>query len=215
MDESLDFEEVELTEEELAHYFEGIGAIAHADGELSDEEIELFTENRDNEELSDVLAQLARTALRDPQPIQDTCRKLRGSPARYNLYLDACEMAHADGVVKPSEESALDSMARQLDISDEKAEALMEFAEASFKFRQSSGERKERAKEALKEASASLAGAGVSIGVVAASGSTGLSAAGISSGLAALGLGAGMIGGIAVVAGIGAASYTGIKKLFD
>lgn len=58
---------------------------------------------------------------------------------------------------------------------------------------------------------ASLAATGVPVGAVAVTGSvTGISAAGITSGLATLGAGS-MVGGIAVVAGIGVISFLGVK----
>ena len=77
----------------------------------------------------------------------------------------------------------------------------------------------ERFKRVIKDGAANLAGVGVPIGAIAASGSVfGLSAAGMTSGLAALGalVGGGMLAGaVIVVPAIAVGTAYGVKKLFD
>ena len=75
----------------------------------------------------------------------------------------------------------------------------------------------ERFRQVIKESVATLAGVGIPIGAIAASGSVfGLSAAGISSGLAFLGAGFGMLAGaVVVVPAIAIGAANGVKKLFD
>ena len=77
----------------------------------------------------------------------------------------------------------------------------------------------ERFKQVVNDSAAKLAGVGVPIGAIAASGSVfGLSAAGMASGLAALGalVGGGMLAGaVIVVPAIALGTAYGVKKLFD
>jgi hypothetical protein len=77
----------------------------------------------------------------------------------------------------------------------------------------------ERIKQVIKDNASKLAGVGVPIGAIAASGSVfGLSAAGITSGLAALGalVGGGMlVGAVIVVPAIALGAAYGVKKFFD
>jgi len=74
-------------------------------------------------------------------------------------------------------------------------------------------------KQVIKDGAANLAGVGVPIVAIAASGSVfGLGAAGITSGLAALGalVGGGMLlGAVIVVPAIALGAAYGVKKLFD
>lgn len=77
----------------------------------------------------------------------------------------------------------------------------------------------ERFKQVIKDSAATLAGVGVPVGAIAASGSVfGLSAAGMAAGLAALGalVGGGMLAGIVIVVpAIALGTAYGVKKLFD
>ena len=77
----------------------------------------------------------------------------------------------------------------------------------------------ERFKQVIKDSASKLAGVGVPIGAIAASGSVfGLGAAGITSGLATLGLLAGggmLVGAVIVVPAIALGTAYGVKKLFD
>ena len=212
----MDIEEnVELTEDEQIIYFQALAAIANANDNVNAEELNFFRGQKGEFDVSDRVRKAAKKALIDPPDINTICQSMAKSDVKYTLYLDCIMMAYADDILCVDEENALARLADHLDIADEQARALMDFAEAAIEAEKAEGEAREAKKKVVESAASNLAAAGVPIAAVAVSGKVaGLSAAGITSGLAALGFGFGMATGVGVVAALGVGSYVGVKKLF-
>ena len=105
-----------------------------------------------------------------------------------------------------------------MDVTQEQVDAIKSIQENLVKIKDVPSN-SERFRQVIKDGAANLAGVGVPIGAIAASGSVfGLSATGITSGLAALGalVGGGMLAGaVIVVPAIAIGTAYGVKKLFD
>lgn len=215
----MDIENVKMSEDEQIIYFQGLAAIANANGRLDAEEINFFKSQKDELKVSKRVRKAAKAAIVDPPAIDALCKTMSKTDIKYTLYLDATMMAYADGIVCVDEETALKNLANRMKISDEQAEALREFADVAIKAERSEGQAAEVTKKSIANAGAGLAAVGVPLTAIAVSGKVaGLSAAGITSGLAALGLGMGMASGIGMVAVLGvaasAATYKGVRKIF-
>ena len=105
-----------------------------------------------------------------------------------------------------------------LGITQEQVDAIKSIQESLYKIKDIPPN-SEKYKHLIKDSAAKLAGVGVPVAAIAASGSMfGLSAAGITAGLAALGglVGGGMLlGAVIVVPAIALGAAFGVKKLFD
>lgn len=208
-------DDIELTDEEQIIYFRALAAIANANDDVDSDELDFFRAQKGEFEVSDRVRNAAKEALIDPPDIDTLCESMADSDIKYTVYLDCISMALANENVCADQETALENLAERLEITDEQASALMEFAETAHEAEKADAEAEEVKKEAFENAAASLAAAGVPVAAVAVSGKVaGLSAAGITSGLAALGLGLGMASGIGAVAAMGVGAYAGVKKLF-
>jgi hypothetical protein len=137
---------------------------------------------------------------------------------KYTLISDLCLFAWNDSKFVYEEYKYILGIAEVLGITQEQVDAIKSVQENLKKINDIPSN-SERFKKVMKDSVVTLAGVGVPIGAVAASGSVfGLSAAGITSGLAALGalVGGGMLAGAVVAVPVIAfgAAY-GVKKLFD
>jgi hypothetical protein len=126
--------------------------------------------------------------------------------------------AFADSIFSDEEYQYILGIGELLNITREQIDAIKSVQENVAKIKDIPPN-SEKFKRIIKNSASKLAGAGVPIGAIAATGSvTGLSAAGITSGLAALGaiVGGGMIAGVVIVVpALVAGSTFGVKKLLD
>jgi hypothetical protein len=189
----------------------GLIYMALADGSIGAGERQRLEEALTQCGLSPEDEATAKAAMSATPDLEAVCEKLRGSPTRFALYLDALGLALDDGIVQPGEEQALAELRRRLGLQDYEAEGLRQVAESLHALKgQAHPDPKDVEKS--KEALARLAAVGVPVGAAVLSGSVqGLSGAAFASGLAALGFGLGWAGGVGVCIILGFASYKGVK----
>ena len=206
-------QDVRIEPHELRPYFRALAAMVAADHDVTAEEEQQFQQFLDQHSVPpDVSADVMR-ALHDPGDPTEVVAELRGSPARFSLYLDALALAWADNVVVEQERRLLDELRDALTISTDEAGVLENLYLAARKVADAGENANEKQKQALKDAVAKAAGVGVPVAAVAASSTVGLGTAGIVSGLTALGFGMGMLPGIGTAVLLGFGSYKAVKWL--
>jgi hypothetical protein len=145
-------------------------------------------------------------------------KALADSDLRFTLIADLFIMALANDYISVEEQDYVFAVGRQLHVEDEQIEVIKQVQFNLWQIRNTPSD-SDSFNNLIKECASNLAGVGVPIAAVAASGSVfGLSAAGITSGLAALGalVGGGMLAGtVLVVPAIAAGSIWGVKALVD
>jgi len=148
----------------------------------------------------------------------EAIQNLGNTELKYTLISDLCLFSLVDSKFTDEEYQYIHGIGKVLGITQEQVDAIKSLQENLYKIKDIPSN-SERFKQVIKDSAASLAGVGVPIGAIAASGSVfGLSAAGITSGLAALGalVGGGMLAGaVIVVPAITLGTAYGVKKLFD
>jgi len=147
-----------------------------------------------------------------------TINTLQSADLKFTLISDLLLLAYVDNNFSEEERQYIYDIGSKLNITKEQIEVIRNVQENLSKI-QDIPSNSEHLKELVKESTSKLAGAGIPVAAIAASGSVfGLSAAGITSGLATLGalVGGGMLAGtVLVVPAIAIASAWGVKKLFD
>ncbi|MCP9916322.1 TerB family tellurite resistance protein [Cyanobium sp. ATX 6F1] len=145
-------------------------------------------------------------------------KALGSSDLRFTLISDLFLMSLANGYISVEEQEHVIRLGRHLELKDDQIQAIKQVQFNLWQIRNTPSD-SDSFNNLIKECAASLAGVGVPVAAVAASGSVfGLSAAGITSGLAALGalVGGGMLAGtVLVVPVIAAGSIWGVKVLVD
>ena len=148
----------------------------------------------------------------------DAIQNLGNTELKYTLISDLCLFSLVDSKFTDEEYQYILGIGEALGITREQVDAIKSLQENLYKIKDVPTN-SERFKQVIKDSAASLAGAGVPIGAIAASGTVfGLGATGITSGLAALGalVGGGMLAGaVIVVPAIALGAAYGVKKLFD
>lgn len=148
----------------------------------------------------------------------EAVQNLGNTELKYTLISDLCLFSLVDSKFTDEEYQYILGIGEVLGISREQVDAIKSIQENLNKIKDIPSN-SERYKRVIKDCASKLAGVGVPIGAVAASGSViGLSAAGITSGLAALGalVGGGMLAGVVVVVpAIAFGTAYGVKKLLD
>ena len=143
---------------------------------------------------------------------------LAQSDLRFTLISDLFLMALANNYISVEEQEYVFALGSQLGVEDEQIKVIKQVQFNLWQMRNTPSP-SDTFNKLIKECASSLAGVGVPIAAVAASGSVfGLSAAGLSSGLAALGalVGGGMLAGtVLVVPALAAGSIWGVKALVD
>ena len=143
---------------------------------------------------------------------------LGNTELKYTLISDLCLFSLIDSKFTDEEYQYIISVGEVLGITQEQVDAIKSIQENLDKIKDIPSNSK-RFRQVIKDNASKLAGVGVPIGAIAASGSVfGLSAAGITSGLAALGalVGGGMLAGaVIVVPAIALGTAYGVKKLFN
>jgi hypothetical protein len=145
-------------------------------------------------------------------------QNLGNTELKYTLISDLCLFSLVDSKVTDEEYQYILGIGKVLGVTQEQVDAIKSLQENLYKIKDIPSN-SERFKQVIKDSASNLAGVGVPIGAIAASGAVfGLSAAGITSGLAALGalVGGGMlVGAVIVVPAIALGAAYGVKKLFD
>jgi uncharacterized tellurite resistance protein B-like protein len=210
-------------EEVKISYVSLLAELCYVDRNFDDQERKLLDEQLGLLDISDQGKARVYAAVYD---LKDSHREailaginaLANSDLRYTLIADLFLMALANGYISVEELDYVIRLGRQISIQDEQIMAIKQVQFNLWQLRNTPNS-SETFNKLIKDCATNLAGVGVPIAAVAASGSVfGLSAAGITSGLAALGalVGGGMLAGtVLVVPAIAAGSIWGVKALVD
>ncbi len=210
-------------EEARIAYVSLLGELCYVDKNFDENERKLLDQQMDALDISDQGKARVYAAVYD---LRDSHRDaiiagiqaLSDSDLRFTLTGDLFIMALANDYISVEEQDYVFEIGRKLGLQDEQIKAIKQVEFGLWQLRNTPSD-SESYKKMIKELAGNLAGAGVPIAAIAASGSVfGLSAAGLTSGLAALGalVGGGMLAGtVLVVPAIAAGSIWGVKKLVD
>ncbi len=211
----------EYSENEQIAYLSILSAICYADKEFVDEEkrqLDILLEKLKISDLgkSKIYSSVFYLQHDDKLANLETIQNLGNTELKYTLISDLCLFALIDSKFIDEEYQYILGIAEILGITQEQVDAIKSIQENLDRIKNIPSN-SERFRQVIKESVATLAGVGIPIGAIAASGSVfGLSAAGISSGLAFLGAGFGMVAGaVVVVPAIAIGAAYGVKKLFD
>jgi tellurite resistance protein TerB len=148
----------------------------------------------------------------------EAIQNLGNTELKYTLISDLCLFSSVDSKFTNEEYQYILGIGEVLGIAQEQVDAIKSIQENLDRIKDIPSN-SEKFRQVIKDSVSKLAGVGVPIGAIAASGSVfGLSGAGITSGLAALGalVGGGMLAGaVIVVPAIVLGTAYGVKKLFD
>lgn len=206
-----------IPEHQRVAYAGALFALANSDGSLDRDELQLIIDLVEFEGLSSNGRELIFGYIISPPSFSMTLAPFTAAPdqLRYALMLNLVEIAWANDLLDPRQDTMLEEARQTLQVSDEQYRAIWRFMRdlRTIKLR---GQNDRAAAQATKLAAAGLAAVGVPIAAVYVSGSViGLSAAGITSGLAALGLGLGMVPGIGIAVLLGTGAFLGVQALLE
>lgn len=200
-----------------------IASLCYIDKDFSDEEKEQLNKLLDVLEISDKGKSKIYSAIfefNNNNKIANIniINNLKKSDIKFTLISDLVLIAFADDILKDEEYSYIYDIATQINVTKEQLDTIIE-VQKNLKKLDKLPTKSDVAKKIVQESASKLAGAGISVVAIAASGSViGLSGAGIASGLAALGalVGGGMLAGaVLVVPAIAIGTGFAIKKLVD
>jgi hypothetical protein len=206
-----------LPEHQRVAYAGALYAIAAADGSLDKEELELIIDLVDFDGLTPAGRRLVLGYVVAQPSLADVLAPFAHGEAtlRYALLLNLAEVAWANDLLDPRQDTLLAEAQRTLQVTDDQYRAIWAFIRELRAVRLR-GRDDVAAARATQVAAAGLAAVGIPIAAVFVSGSViGLSAAGITSGLAALGLGLGMVPGIGVAVLMGLGAFLGVRALLS
>jgi hypothetical protein len=213
----------EYSENEQISYLSILSAVCYVDKEFGDKE---------KRQLDVLLAQLKTSDVgkakiyssvfnlqhEDKLANLEAIQNLGNTELKYTLISDLCLFSLVDSKITDEEYQYILGIGEVLGMTQEQVDAIKSIQENLDKIKDIPSN-SERFKQVIKASVASLAGVGVPVGAIAASGSVfGLGAAGLTSGLAALGalVGGTMLAGIVIVVpAISLGAAYGVKKLFD
>lgn len=213
----------EYSENEQIAYLSILSAVCYVDKEFGDKEKRQLDVLLAQLKISDVgkskiYSSIFNLQHEDKLANLDVIQNLGNTELKYTLISDLCLFSLADSKFTDEEYQYILGIGEALGITQEQVDAIKSLQENLDKIKDIPSN-SERFKQVIKDSAASLAGVGVPIGAIVASGSVfGLGAAGITSGLAALGalVGGGMlVGAVIVVPAIAIGTVYGVKKLFD
>ena len=210
-------------EDERIAYLSVLSAVCYADKKFSDEEKHQLETLLDQLKITDdgkatiyssIFALHHENKLANLEIIQS----LGNTDLKYTLISDLFRFSLSDGKLADEEKQYILEIGDFLDITEEQIDTL-QFVQEKLSQIEDTPSTSEKTKQMLQSITEKLAGVGVPIGAIAASGSvSGLSAAGMTSGLASLGslVGGGMLAGtVFVVPTLALGATYGIKKLFE
>lgn len=213
----------EYSENEQIAYLSILSAICYVDKEFGDKEkrqldVLLAQLNISDVGKAKIYSSVFNLQHEDKLANLEAIQILGNTELKYTLISDLCLFSLADSKFTDEEYQYILGIGEVLGITQEQVDAIKSIQENLDKIKDSPSN-SERFKQVIKESAATLAGVGVSIGAIAASGVTfGLSGPGIAAGLAALGTlvgGTMLAGAVIVVPAITLGTAYGIKKLFD
>jgi len=213
----------EYSENEQIAYLSILSAVCYVDKEFGDKEKRQLDVLLAQLKISDVgkakiYSSVFNLQIEDKLANLETIQILGNTELKYTLISDLCLFSLVDSKFTDEEYQYILGIGEVLGITQEQVDAIKSVQENLDKIKDSPSN-SERFKQVIKDSASKLAGVGVSIGAIAASGVTfGLSGPGIAAGLAALGtlVGGGMLAGaVIVVPAITLGTAYGVKKLFD
>ena len=213
----------EYPENEQIAYLSILSAVCYADKEFGDKEKRQLDVLLAQLKISDVgkakiYSSVFNLQHEDKLAYLEVIQNLGNSELKYTLISDLCLFSLVDSKFTDEEYQYILGIGGVLGITQEQVDAIKSMQENLDKIKDIPSN-SERFKQVIKDSASNLAGVGVPIGAIAASGSVfGLSAAGITSGLAALGalVGGGMLlGAVIVVPAIAFGTAYGVKKFLD
>ncbi len=211
------------SENEQIAYLSILSAICYVDKEFGDKEKRQLDVLLAQLKISDVgkskiYSSIFNLQYEDKLANLEIIQNLGNTELKYTLISDLCLFSLVDSKFTDEEYQYILGIGEVLGITREQVDAIKSLQENLNKIKDIPSN-SERFKQVVKDSAAKLAGVGVPIGAIAASGSVfGLGATGITSGLAALGalVGGGMLAGaVIVVPAIAIGTVYGVKKLFD
>ena len=211
----------EYSENEQIAYLSILSAVCYVDKEFGDKEKRQLDVLLAQLKISDVgkakiYSSVFNLQIEDKLANLETIQILGNTELKYTLISDLCLFSLVDSKFTDEEYQYILGIGEILGITQEQVDAIRSI-QGNLDSIKDIPSNSERFRQVIKESVATLAGVGIPIGAIAASGSVfGLSAAGISSGLAFLGAGFGMLAGaVVVIPAIAIGAAYGIKKLFD
>ena len=213
----------EYSENEQIAYLSVLSAVCYVDKEFGDMEKRQLDVLLAQLKISDVgkakiYSSVFNLQREDKLANLEAIQILGNTELKYTLISDLCFFSLVDSKFSDDEYQYILGIGEVLGITQEQVDAIKSIQESLYKIKDIPPN-SEKYKHLIKDSAAKLAGVGVPVAAIAASGSMfGLSAAGITSGLAALGglVGGGMLlGAVVVVPAIALGAAFGVKKLFD
>lgn len=213
----------EYSENEQIAYLSVLSAVCYVDKEFGDMEKRQLDVLLAQLKISDVgkakiYSSVFNLQREDKLANLEAIQILGNTELKYTLISDLCLFSLVDSKFSDDEYQYILGIGEVLGITQEQVDAIKSIQESLYKIKDIPPN-SEKYKHLIKDSAAKLAGVGVPVAAIAASGSMfGLSAAGITSGLAALGglVGGGMLlGAVVVVPAIALGAALGVKKLFD
>ncbi len=213
----------EYSENEQIAYLSVLSAVCYVDKEFGDMEKRQLDVLLAQLKISDVgkakiYSSVFNLQREDKLANLEAIQILGNTELKYTLISDLCLFSLVDSKFSDDEYQYILGIGEVLGITQEQVDAIKSIQESLYKIKDIPPN-SEKYKHLIKDSAAKLAGVGVPVAAIAASGSMfGLSAAGITAGLAALGglVGGGMLlGAVIVVPAIALGAAFGVKKLFD
>lgn len=213
----------EYSENEQIAYLSILSAICYADKEFGDMEKRQLDVLLAQLKISDVgkakiYSSVFNLQREDKLANLEAIEIIGNTELKYTLISDLCLFSLVDSNFTDEEYQYILGIGEVLGITQEQVDAIKSIQENLYKIKDIPPI-SEKFKRLIKDSAAKLAGVGVPVAAIAASGSVfGLSATGLTSGLAALGafVGGGMLlGAVIVVPAIALGAAYGVKKLFD
>lgn len=213
----------EYSENEQIAYLSILSAVCYVDKEFGDKEKHQLDVLLMQLKISDVgkakiYSSVFNLQHEDKLGNLEAIQNLGNTELKYTLISDLCLFSLVDSKFTDEEYQYILGIGEVLGITQEQVDAIKSIQENLDKIKDIPPN-SEKYKRLIKDSAAKLAGVGVPVAAIAASGSVfGLSAAGLTSGLAALGafVGGGMLlGAVIVVPAIALGAAYGVKKLFD
>jgi hypothetical protein len=213
----------EYSENEQIAYLSILSAVCYVDKEFGDKEKRQLDVLLTQLKISDVgkakiYSSVFNFQHEDKLGNLEAIQNLGNTELKYTLISDLCLFSLVDSKFTDEEYQYILGIGEVLGITQEQVDAI-KFIQENLDKIKDIPPNSEKYKRLIKDSAAKLAGIGVPVAAIAASGSVfGLSAAGLTSGLAALGafVGGGMLlGAVIVVPAIALGAAYGVKKLFD
>jgi len=213
----------EYSETEQIAYLSILSAVCYVDKEFGDKEKRQLDVLLTQLKISDIgkakiYSSVFNLQHEDKLADLEAIQNLGDTELKYTLISDLCLFSLVDSKFTDEEYQYILGIGKVLGITQEQVDTIKSIQENLDKIK-GIPSNSERFKQVIKDSAASLAGVGIPIGAIAASGSVfGLGAAGLTSGLAALGalVGGGMlVGAVIVVPAIALGTAYGVKKLLD